>query len=161
MAGADSVSNLGLRWRCRFYEHRAVLIGLCTDMIHQRKALIAKEGPSYFADKEARGDYLDFLDICLQATNEDGTEISTEDTAAISFTLYCLAKDKKYQDLCAEEAKEVSLQDPTPDLATLKKLKYITMCFKEATRLYPPVCISISTIAGECRIATPCPFLQL
>jgi cytochrome P450 len=125
-------------------------------MIHQRKALIAEEGPSYFADKEARGDYLDFLDICLQATNEDGTEISTEDiagqcitfiaagfgttTAAISFTLYCLTKNKKYQDLCAEEAKEVSLQDPTPDLATLKKLKYITMCFKEATRLYPPVC---------------------
>lgn len=116
--------------------------------------MIKEEGPNYFTDKARRGETLDFLDIILNTTNLDGSPTSEEiiigqcntfiaagfgtTTTAIGFTLYCLAQNKEWQNKCAEEAKQL-MSESTLDLASLKKLKYISMCFKEANRLYPPV----------------------
>jgi hypothetical protein len=138
----------------RYYEHKAILDNLCMAMITERRAIVEKEGPSYFTDKAARGETLDFLDIVLSSTNLDGTPASDDlicgqcitfiaagfgtTTTALGYTLYCLALHKDHQEKCHEEAKQV-LAEGQPDLAALKKLKHVSMCFKEATRLYPPV----------------------
>ncbi|XP_078593025.1 cytochrome P450 4B1-like [Branchiostoma floridae x Branchiostoma japonicum] len=99
--------------------------------------------------------YLDFLDILLKARDEDGNgltdaeirdEVDTfmfegHDTTAsgLAWTLYCLARHPGHQEKCRKEAQEVlqGRTEVTWDL--LPSLKYITMCVKEALRLFPPV----------------------
>ncbi|XP_066280201.1 cytochrome P450 4B1-like [Branchiostoma lanceolatum] len=117
----------------------------------RKEALMQRDGE----ERANRKKYLDFLDILLEAKDEDGngltdTEIRDEvdtfmfeghDTTAsgLSWTLYCLARHPGHQEKCRKEAQEVlqGRTEVTWDL--LPSLKYITMCVKEAMRMFPPV----------------------
>ena len=121
----------------------------CRARIRERKAQHAEKGESL--DKNGR---LDFLDLILLLETGDGTRMSEKEvldqtvtfmsagfgttTAAISMTLYCLAEHPEIQEKVYEEANDV-LSDGELEYADLNKLRYLYMCFKEATRIYPPV----------------------
>ena len=99
--------------------------------------------------------YLDFLDILLTATDEDGnglTDLEIRDevdtfmfeghdttTSGISWTLYCLAKYPEHQEKIREEVRNVLMGREWLEYDDLKDLKYTQWCIKEAMRLYPPV----------------------
>nr|XP_039255718.1 cytochrome P450 4B1-like [Styela clava] len=97
----------------------------------------------------------DFLDILLQAKDSDGNHLTEKEisdevntfmfeghdttTSAISWTCYCLATNPKHQDLCYDEISEILGDKEDLELNDLTNLPYLTMCIKEALRLYPPV----------------------
>ena len=99
--------------------------------------------------------YLDFLDILLMATDDDGnglTDVEIMDevdtfmfegydttTSGISWTLYCLAKYPEHQEKIREEVRNVLMGREWLEYDDLKNLKYSLWCIKEAMRLYPPV----------------------
>ena len=99
--------------------------------------------------------YLDFLDILLTATDEDGSGLSDTDiraevdtfmfeghdttTSGICWTLYCLAKHPEHQEKVREEVRSVLMGREWLEYDDLKELKYTQWCIKEAMRLYPPV----------------------
>ncbi len=99
--------------------------------------------------------YLDFLDILLTATDEDGTGLSDMEiraevdtfmfeghdttTSGMCWTLYCLAKHPEHQQKVREEVRSVLMGRDYLDYDDLKELKYTQWCIKEAMRLYPPV----------------------
>ena len=99
--------------------------------------------------------YLDFLDILLTATHEDGTGLLDVDiraeadtfmfeghdttTSGMCWTLYCLAKHPEHQDKVRKEVRSVLMDRNFLDYDDLKNLKYTQWCIKEAMRLYPPV----------------------
>ncbi|CAH1800682.1 unnamed protein product [Owenia fusiformis] len=122
------------------------------DLIAKRKKTLEEQGVS-----AAKGRYLDFLDVLLTARDEDGQgltdrEIRDEadtflfeghDTTAsgISWTLYSLAEHPEHQQKCREEVQEI-LAGRDSDHITwedLPKMKYLTLCIKEALRLHTPV----------------------
>jgi cytochrome P450 len=127
---------------------------LCRQMIRERMDANAVEGEHYLQNKVDSGERLDFLDICLSHTDADGNPISEDEilaqtvtfvaagfgttTSAVAFVLHLLAKNKDAQQKCHEEAVEL-LSEGQVDLNLLAKLKYINMCFKEGTRIFPPV----------------------
>ena len=98
---------------------------------------------------------LDFLDILLTATDEEGKgltdlEIRNEadtfmfeghdtTTSGMSWTLYCLAKHPEHQEKVREEVRSVLMGREWLEYDDLKELKYTQWCIKEAMRLYPPV----------------------
>ncbi|XP_019356899.1 PREDICTED: cytochrome P450 4B1-like [Gavialis gangeticus] len=99
--------------------------------------------------------HLDFLDILLQAKDENGAGLSDEDIRAevdtfmfeghdttasgISWLFYCLALHPEHQQRCREEVQAVLGDRDTVEWDDLSKLIYCTMCIKESLRLYPPV----------------------
>ena len=106
-------------------------------------------------DTIAKSRKLDFLDILLTATDEDGVgltdlEIRNEvdtfmfeghdtTTSGVCWTLYCLAKYPEHQDKVREEVRNVLAGRECLEYDDLKDLKYTQWCIKEAMRLYPPV----------------------
>ncbi|XP_072014967.1 cytochrome P450 4A24-like [Amphiura filiformis] len=120
----------------------------------RRKELVrlTKEG-----NVGCRRKYLDFLDVLLEAKDEDGqglndSEIREEvntfmfaghDTtaSAISWCLYNLAKYPEIQQKCQVEIDQL-LQDRENgqlDWEDLNSLPFTTMCIKESLRMHPPV----------------------
>ena len=99
--------------------------------------------------------YLDFLDILLTATDEDGNGLTDSEikdevdtfmfeghdttTSGISWTLYCLAKYPEHQEKIRDEVRSVLMGRECLEYDDLKDLKYTQWCIKEAMRLYPPV----------------------
>ncbi|XP_078699297.1 cytochrome P450 4A25-like [Branchiostoma floridae x Branchiostoma belcheri] len=132
------------------------------DIIKARREVLDKEGK----EKIGRGSrYLDFLDILLTARDPDGegltddeirAEVDTflfegHDTTAsgISWSLYCLAKHPGHQERVREEVDAVMAGKDELTWQDISKLKYLTMCIKEAMRLYPPVPIVGRKITRE------------
>lgn len=125
------------------------------DIIQKRKQTLAEKGET--AMKQGR--YIDFLDILLTAKDDDGrgltdleirNEVDTflfagHDTTAssISWTLFSLAEHPELQLKCQEEIDEIVREkgdgDEYIEWEDLGKLKYLTMCIKEALRLHSPV----------------------
>ncbi|XP_066280202.1 cytochrome P450 4B1-like [Branchiostoma lanceolatum] len=117
----------------------------------RKEALMQRDGE----ERANRKKYLDFLDILLEAKDEDGNgltdaeirdEVDTfmfegHDTTAsgLSWTLYCLARHPGHQEKCRKEAREVLKGKTEVTWDLLPSLKYITMCVKEAMRMFPPV----------------------
>ncbi|XP_072130784.1 cytochrome P450 4T8 [Mobula birostris] len=122
------------------------------EVIRQRKETL-KDVKELEKIKDKR--CLDFLDILLCATDEDGKGLSDEeiraevdtfmfeghDTTAsgISWLLYCLAQHPEHQQKCREEIQQLLLQHKQVNWSMLNKMPYITMCIKESLRLCPPV----------------------
>eukprot|EP00058_Branchiostoma_floridae_P027882 XP_002613373.1 hypothetical protein BRAFLDRAFT_68359 [Branchiostoma floridae] len=63
------------------------------------------------------------------------------DTTAsgLAWTLYCLARHPGHQDKCRREAQEVLQGGTEVTWDLLPSLRYITMCVKEAMRMFSPV----------------------
>uniref|UniRef100_A0A8C0GVW9 Cytochrome P450 n=1 Tax=Chelonoidis abingdonii TaxID=106734 RepID=A0A8C0GVW9_CHEAB len=99
--------------------------------------------------------HLDFLDILLNAKDENGAGLSNEDLRAevdtfmfeghdttasgISWLLYCMALHPEHQQRCREEIKDILGDRDTVQWDDFGKMTYTTMCIKETLRLYPPV----------------------
>ncbi|CAH3015400.1 unnamed protein product [Porites evermanni] len=99
--------------------------------------------------------HLDFLDILLEAKDEDGNGLNDEeivgevmtflfaghDTTAsvICWTLYNFAKYPEHQEKCRQELDEVLGDNLDLDWQQLGKLKYLLMCIKESSRIFAPV----------------------
>ncbi|XP_068098523.1 cytochrome P450 4B1-like [Hyperolius riggenbachi] len=143
-----SLSPHGFRMR------RALRIahGHTANVIKQRRESLKQESE---LEKIMQKRHLDFLDILLHAKDENGRGLSDEDLRAevdtfmfeghdttasgISWALYCMAKYPKHQEKCREEIREVLGDRDTVEWEDLGKMPYVTMCIKEAMRLYPPV----------------------
>ncbi|XP_059939167.1 taurochenodeoxycholic 6 alpha-hydroxylase-like [Mesoplodon densirostris] len=122
------------------------------EVIKRRKAHLQKEGE---LEKVRSKRHLDFLDILLFARMENGSSLSDRelraevdtfmfeghDTTAtgISWTLYALASHPELQQRCREEIQSLLGDGASITWDHLEQMPYITMCIKEALRLYPPV----------------------
>ncbi|XP_076810138.1 cytochrome P450 4F1-like [Clavelina lepadiformis] len=109
--------------------------------------------------------HLDFLDILLQTTDEDGKgltdkeirdEVDTflfegHDTTAsgIAWALYNLAKFPRFQEKCREEVFDVLGTKEDIEWDDLQNLPYLSMFLKESMRLYPPVTVLGRTLDND------------
>ncbi|KAM7098324.1 cytochrome P450 4B1 [Molossus nigricans] len=121
-------------------------------VIRERKAALQDEKEQEKIQKQR---HLDFLDILLQAQDEDGVKLSDTDlraevdtfmfeghdttTSGISWFLYCMAQYPEHQHRCREEICEILGDRDTIQWDDLGKMTYLTLCIKESLRLYPPV----------------------
>ncbi|XP_019625419.1 PREDICTED: cytochrome P450 4F4-like [Branchiostoma belcheri] len=138
----------------RFYKACDVVHNFSENVIRERKAQLAEAKESDLP-RRRKGKCLDFLDILLEARDEDGTgltdaeirdEVDTflfegHDTTAsgISWTLYHLAKHLQYQDRCRREVGALLHGRTTMTWEDMSQLPFTTMCIKESLRLRPPV----------------------
>ena len=83
-------------------------------------------------------DILHFIQPQLQAITFVAASFGTTSMAA-AIALYYLAQHKEWQDRCYAEARQVLSQGGDLDLAAVKRLNVIDMCFKESQRLTPSV----------------------
>ena len=140
---------------CQFVHRRSESI-----IRERKKALLLDKAksidhPVVFEKASQQRKYLDFLDILLTATDEDGnglTDLEIRDeadtflfeghdttTSGMSWTLYLLAKHPEHQEKVREEVRSVLMGREWLEYDDLKDLKYTQWCIKEAMRLYPPV----------------------
>ncbi|KAM4805286.1 cytochrome P450 4A11-like isoform X1 [Urocitellus parryii] len=137
----------------RLFHHACQLAHEHTDqVIRQRKAQLQNEGE---LEKIRQKRHLDFLDILLCAKMENGSSLSDEDLHAevdtfmfeghdttvsgISWIFYALATHPEHQQRCREEVQSLLGDRASITWDHLDQMPYITMCIKEALRLYPPV----------------------
>eukprot|EP00058_Branchiostoma_floridae_P001305 XP_002586793.1 hypothetical protein BRAFLDRAFT_102945 [Branchiostoma floridae] len=108
------------------------------------------------------GKCLDFVDILLQAKDEDGTGLSVSEirdevntflfaghhttASGVSWTLFYLAQHQDYQDECRREAEGVLEGRTEITWHDVGKLPFLTMCIKESLRCVPPVARSARTL---------------
>jgi len=127
---------------------------LSEQLIKERIESNKKRGDFYLADRIALGGRLDFLDLCL-AHFEQENEIDVESVisqtttfssagsntaaAAVSFTLYCLAKNPEHLRKCQAEVDDYFKTTDEVSLNSLQDMKFLTMCYKEGTRIFPPI----------------------
>ncbi|KAG2464657.1 CP4A6 protein, partial [Polypterus senegalus] len=141
-------SPIGYKFRksCKISHHHT------EEVIKERKKVLKDEKE---LSKIQQKRYLDFLDILLSATDEDGKGLSDEDiraevdtfmfeghdttASAISWILYNLALHPEHQQKCREEIQDILSGEETMDWEHLSKIPYTTMCIKESLRLCPPV----------------------
>jgi len=129
-------------------------------MLHQ----IIEDRKEQLAEMAARGEtlsgnfskgkkkFVDFLDILLQSEDDQGKltedevmdEVVTffaagQETVAnsLSWTLYNLAQNKDWQDKCREEILDIIGDNETVESSEESRMTTLTMCIKEAMRLYP------------------------
>ncbi|EHB14339.1 Cytochrome P450 4A4 [Heterocephalus glaber] len=121
-------------------------------VIKQRKSQLQNERE---LEKIKRKRRLDFLDILLFAKMDDGNGFSNKDLRAevdtfmfeghdttasgISWILYALAAHPEHQQKCREEVQTILGDEASITWEHLDQMPYMTMCIKEALRLYPPV----------------------
>lgn len=140
----------------KFDEMLKMLYSMLHKIITERKAEIeemtSKGETSIQNVKKGKQKYVDFLDILLQSNDEQGSltedevmdEVVTffaagQETVAnsLSWTLYNLAKHKDWQDRCREEIVQIIGDNETVECTEESRMKTLTMCIKEAMRLYP------------------------
>nr|AAR88241.2 CYP4BB1 [Alitta virens] len=135
-----------------FFKHCDYVHKVAETVISQRRETL-QENPDALEDRK----YLDFLDILLQARDEDGTGLSDleirnevdtfmfegHDTTAsgISWALYSLAKHPEFQKKAQQEIDELLADRKNKWIMwdDLNQLPYLTMCLKESMRLWCPV----------------------
>ncbi|XP_062503166.1 cytochrome P450 4B1-like isoform X2 [Corticium candelabrum] len=118
----------------------------------RRKAIKNKDT----SDKLRKRKYLDFLDILIEAKDENGVGLTDSEirdevdtfmfeghdttSSGIGWALYCLAKYPEYQQKCRDEVEGI-LHDGKTELQwdDMNSLVFTTQCIKEAMRLFPPV----------------------
>ncbi|RDD42232.1 Cytochrome P450 4B1 [Trichoplax sp. H2] len=112
--------------------------------------------------------HLDFLDVLLKATYENGeglslleirNEVDTflfagHDTSssALSSTLYCIARYTEHQDKIRSEVDKILACKEEIEWKDLPELKYTSLCIKEAMRLYTTVPIIERTLERDVEI---------
>ncbi|XP_078703229.1 taurochenodeoxycholic 6 alpha-hydroxylase-like [Branchiostoma floridae x Branchiostoma belcheri] len=138
---------------------------LCAYVHQLADSIIAKRRQTLEGSKEAGGEettesrrkHLDFLDILLHAQDEDGNTLSDveirnqvntfmfagHDTTAstTSWVLYSLATHPEHQDRVYQEVQGIlgGREPACLEWEDLPKLKYLTLCIKEAMRLHCPI----------------------
>jgi cytochrome P450 len=138
----------------KFHRNCEFVHKIAEEIIQKRKTTLLEQGESALTKNNR---YLDFLDVLLTAKDDTGQGLTDQeirdevdtflfeghDTTAsgISWTLYSLARYPEHQKLCQQEIDEVLADRKTDDIEwdDLPKLKYTTMCIKEALRLHTPV----------------------
>ena len=132
-------------------------------VIEQRKKALGLTGNqkivdmTSFLEQVSKSRRLDFLDILLTASDENGVGLSDLEirnevdtfmfeghdttTSGMCWTLYCLAQHPEHQQKVREEVNSVLSGREHLTYDDLKELKYTQCCIKEALRLYPPVSI--------------------
>jgi len=143
-----AISSAGMKWR-RLIK---TVHQLPDRLIKERRAYIQEHGAEIDARRR-----LDFLDMLLTVTDEEGNGLSElairnevdtflfegHDTtaSALGWTLYCLAANPEYQKRARMEVDDilsVGHEEPTYDEAK-NKFEFLEACIKESLRLYPPV----------------------
>lgn len=87
----------------------------------------AEEEGVKLSEQEIKNDAITFLMAGHETT-----------ATALQWCLYTLAKEKKWQEKCAEECENVMVGTGL-NLKTLENLKLTQQCIQETMRLYPPV----------------------
>ena len=121
----------------------------------RRSALSTPEGRELLES----GQKLDFVDILLTSTDENGKELSDKEirdecntfifeghdttSAALGWSFYLISTHPEVEAKVLEEIENVLGNKKYPSFEDLKNMKYLDMCLKEALRLYP----SVPTIA--------------
>lgn len=106
-------------------------------------------------EKLRKKKHLDFLDVLLEAKDDNGSGLTDEEiigevmtfmfaghdttASATSWTLYCLAMYPEHQEKCRKEIDEVLRDQHQLEWAQLGKLKYLLLCIKESCRMFAPV----------------------
>ncbi|XP_072031382.1 cytochrome P450 4F4-like isoform X2 [Amphiura filiformis] len=142
----------------QFFKHCRRVHEKAEEFIRNRRnelARLAKNDKEDQAGKKRR--YLDFLDVLIQARDEDGNglkdleireEVDTflfegHDTTAsgVSWCLYNLARFPQFQQKCRDEVNELltSKNKEELDWDDLNQLPFLTMFIKESLRFHPPV----------------------
>ncbi|KAL0604492.1 Cytochrome P450 4B1 [Plecturocebus cupreus] len=121
---------------------------------------VIREQKAALQDKKVREKiekqrHWDFLDILLDAQDDDDNKLSDADlwaevdtftfeghdttTSGISWFLYCMALYPEHQHHCREEICEILGDQDSFQWDDLSKMTYLTMCIKESFHLSPPV----------------------
>lgn len=137
----------------QFYKDCDFVHKVSEEIIAKRKEVLGKQ----VLETAAKSRYLDFLDILLTARDDNGRGLTDREirdeadtfmfeghdttSSGISWTLFSLASHPEAQARCQEEIDEILRGRKTKDIEwdDLPKLKYVTMCLKEALRLHTPV----------------------
>ncbi|XP_015671075.1 cytochrome P450 4F22 [Protobothrops mucrosquamatus] len=146
------LTSQGRRFRrsCEIVHH------FTENVIQERRMALNRLGQNAWLTSK-QGKTIDFIDVLLLAKDEEDQHLSDEDIAAeadtfmfeghdttasgLSWILYNLAQNPKYQDQCraeiqdllqGRERKEIEWKD-------LSLMPFTTMCIKESLRLHPPV----------------------
>lgn len=153
------LSPLGFKWR----KTLGILHRKTETIIRKRRIELSKLSALASAGEHRDGGreinkrkYMDFLDILLQARDEDGvglTDLEIREEAdtfmfgghdtvssAVSWCLYNLARFPEYQQQCRDEVENL-LRDKDKDELDwddLSSLPYITMFIKESLRFHTP-----------------------
>ncbi|XP_016006835.2 cytochrome P450 4B1 isoform X2 [Rousettus aegyptiacus] len=127
---------------------------------HNHTAQVIKERKAALQDKEEQEKIknqknLDILDILLSVRDEKEIKLPDADIQAevdtfmfaghdttrsgLSWVLYCMALYPEHQHRCRKEVREILGDQKSFQWEDLGKMTYLTMCVKEAFRLYPPV----------------------
>ncbi|XP_077993423.1 leukotriene-B4 omega-hydroxylase 3-like [Glandiceps talaboti] len=130
--------------------------------VHNHSDKVIKQRRQTMKEEKEKGrqnnrKYIDFLDILLEARDEDGKGLTDQeirdevdtfmfeghDTTASGLTwiMYNLARHPEHQQKCQEEIDELLDQKDKDELEwdDMGELPYLTMCIKESLRLHPPV----------------------
>jgi len=107
------------------------------------------------ARDSGKKEYIDFLEILISSTGDDGKSISFEElraevdtfmfeghdttTQGLTWTFYLLAKHPNIQEKAREEIMSVLDKSKYSSYEQLNSFTYLTAIIKESHRLYPPV----------------------
>ena len=131
----------------------------CCKIIHDHSMKVVKARRKAYLEElqtaPTPGKKKDFIDILLTATDQLGAHLTDNDimeemdtflfeghdttSSGIAWSLYLLGLHPEYQDACREEIRRVLQGRDYIGQDDVTKLKFTTMCIKEAMRLYPPV----------------------
>jgi len=139
------------RWSSLARKQKAVVKVLdeyALDVINNRKKMREQQLSS-------ASDSKDFLDILLNARDENGNGLRSDEikdevatflfaghdttTSAISWCLYNLAMHPDLQEKCREEVQSVVGDDESVEWEAINKLEYVAMFAKESLRLFPTI----------------------
>ncbi|XP_071181033.1 cytochrome P450 4A4-like isoform X2 [Mytilus edulis] len=129
---------------------------LC-DFVHQfSEDIIAKRRKELANNQDSeKKKQLDFLDILLTATDDNGNGLTNEEirnevdtfmfaghdttASALSWSMYSLGKHKDIQEKVYKEVREVVGDKQYIDSDDISKMKYLSMFVKEVLRCHSPV----------------------
>ncbi|XP_077996721.1 ultra-long-chain fatty acid omega-hydroxylase-like [Glandiceps talaboti] len=138
----------------RFRKAKNLVHNYSSGVIKKRKQELEAEKKESLDNKTK---YIDFLDILLQARDEDGMGLTDQEirdevdtfmfeghdttASAISWCLYNLARNPEHQQKCREEIDSIldTKNGDTIEWDDLGNLPYLTMCIKESLRFNPTV----------------------
>jgi len=152
-------SSLGKRMK----HNLDIVHGLADKIIKERRKMLetssfnqnACQDDEHFQNVVESGRRIDFLDIVLQSKDENGDGLNDKEirdevdtlllaghdttAAALTWTLYHLAKHQEIQEKCRREILKVIGKKQDIEWDALGQLQYLTMVIKESLRLTPPV----------------------
>ncbi|XP_032184701.1 cytochrome P450 4V2 isoform X1 [Mustela erminea] len=149
-----------------------VLHNFTNNVIAKRTSEMKRDKGHRSADKDSsssKNKRRAFLDLLLNATDDEGNELSHEEVreevdtfmfeghdttaAAINWSLYLLGSYPEVQKQVDSELEEVFGKSDRPaTLEDLKKLKYLECVIKESLRLFPSVPLFARNLNEDCEV---------